>query len=438
MRTTGRLRTGLAAASLLVAGLWLGMKSVDANLLMACLGNQWPGFEHCHDATALQRSAGADAAAAKEQDVIEVPQDQAATVWQQVRTEVRQLRERIARNPGDAWAISELVRYADLPAEVLGVDGASLLAAATELAPQHTLVQQQLARRALASSDWATAVPPLIRLSHQHADQEATRTLARMLAVADRDPDLLATLRHALKTDPRWPEAALRAMPGLKLPMAPALPLVADLALAGELRAPTGLLVIRQLKAEDRWLDAHALWQRLWNRPVPMLFNGDFEQAFVHDGFDWQLADDSPQRAGVRGDRIGQGERGQVMRLQFNGRPLRTPILRQDMFVPAGTYQLEGEHRSLDLRSTAGLAWVLSCANGGRELARSTPLEKTVRDWRRTRLDVTVPADCPGVTLSLQPAAAFEARTGLRGEVWLDRLSLHSVPAAGTTQEASR
>jgi len=413
-------RLWLGAAVVLAAGLWLGQRSLDVNLQQACLSGQWPEFERC--ASIAGWAPGADA------DVIEVPPEQAAQVWQQVRQEVQRLRAHVARNPGDAWAVSELVRYVDLPADVLGVDGQQLLSTATQVAPQHTLVQQQLARLALERSDWAAAVPPLVRLSRQHGDQEATRTLARMLAAADRDPALLAALRQAQQADPRWPEAALRAMPGLKLPMAPALPLVADLALAGELRVPTGLLVIRQLKAEGHWLDAHALWQRLWNRPVPLLFNGDFEQAFVRDGFDWVLADENPQRAGVRAERIGQGERGQVLRLQFTGRPLRTPLLRQDMFVPAGNYRLEGEHRSLDLRSSGGLTWVLSCANGGRELARSAPLEPTGRDWRSTQMAVTVPADCPGVTLALQPAAAYEARAGLRGEVWLDNLKL--LPAA--------
>lgn len=423
-------RLWLTAAALLVASVWLGARSFDVNLKLACQNHQWPGFERC--AEQVSRPLEGDAG----EGVIEVPPEQATQVWQEVRTDVQRLRERIARNPGDAWAVSELARYADLPAEILGVDSERLLATAAQVAPRHALVQEQVARRALERSDWATAVPALVRLSRHHGDQEATRTLARMLAAAQQDPGLMAALRQALDADPRWFEAALRTLPSLKLPVAPALPLVVDLALAGELKAPVGLLVIRQLKAEGMWLDAHALWQRLWNRPVPLLFNGDFEQAFVRDGFDWVLADDNPQRSGVKAERIGQGERGQVMRMQFNGRPLRTPLLRQDMFVPAGQYRLEGEHRSLDLRSSGGLVWVLSCASGGRELARSEPLTPTGRDWKTTRLTVSVPADCPGVSLSLVPQAAYEARTGLQGEVWLDNLRL--LPVGQGNPEASR
>ncbi len=424
-------RVWLTAAVLVSAVVWLSARSLDVNLLLACQNGQWPLSESCAGAGALPPDNGAS------EGVIEVPPAQAAEVWQQVRAEVQSLRERIARNPGDAWAVSALARFADLPAQTLGVDSGSLLAAATQVAPQHTLVQEQLARRALERSDWGEAVPALVRLSRHHGDQEATRTLARMLAVADQDPALLAALRQALQDDVRWFEAALRALPGLKLPVAPALPLVADLTTAGALRAPTGLLVIRQLKSEGLWLEAHAVWQGLWNRPVPLLFNGGFEQAFVRDGFDWVLADDNPQHSGVRAERMGQGERGQVMRLQFNSRPLRTPLLRQDMFVPAGQYRLEGEHRSLDLRSSGGLTWVLACANGGRELARSETLTQTGRDWRTTRLAVTVPTDCPGVSLSLVPLAAFEARTGLQGEIWLDNLTLLPVKrntSSGTTR----
>jgi tyrosine-protein phosphatase YwqE len=368
-------RLWLTAAVLLLAGLWLGARSFDVNLMLACQNSQWPGFEHCADQGALPPGSGAS------EGVVEVPPEQATQVWQQVRTDVQRLRERIARNPGDAWAVSELARYADLPAETLGVDSERLLAAATQVAPQHALVQEQLARRALERSDWAAAVPALVRLSRHHATRKPPAPWpACWRPPAGPHPDGRAAPGPA--TDPRWFEAALRTLPGLKLPVAPSLPLVADLALAGELKAPVGLLVIRQLKAEGLWLDAHAIWQRLWNRPVPLLFNGDFELAFVRDGFDWVLADDNPQRTGVKAERIGQGERGQVMRLQFNSRPLRTPLLRQDMFVPAGHYRLEGEHRSLDLRSSGGLAWVLSCANGGRELTRSEPLTQTGRDWR--------------------------------------------------------
>mgnify|MGYP006174302781 CR=1 FL=1 len=60
------------------------------------------------------------------------------------------------------------------------------------------------------------------------------------------------------------------------------------------LSAPLGLYVIRQLKTEGLWLEAHAIWLRLWKRPLGYLFNGDFEQNFVAGGFDWEVIERDP------------------------------------------------------------------------------------------------------------------------------------------------
>ena len=59
------------------------------------------------------------------------------------------------------------------------------------------------------------------------------------------------------------------------------------------------------------------------------------------------------------------------------------------------------------------------------ELARSAPLTATSRAWRPFGFDVDVPRGaCLSVELALLPQAAVEARTGLRGEMLLDRLEL--------------
>lgn len=44
--------------------------------------------------------------------------------------------------------------------------------------------------------------------------------------------------------------------------------------------------LVRQQRSEGAWFEARALGLPLWDRPLPLIFNGDFEQAMVASGFD--------------------------------------------------------------------------------------------------------------------------------------------------------
>jgi len=402
MTANGRMKPSTLVWLLLavLTALWLGYQALGANLQHACREGQWPGFARCEVASPDM------------------------TQLEQVQRELDRLRARVQRNPGDAWAMAEMAHLSGLPDELIGQSGAVLLEAAAQLAPNRTQVLEQQAVRALAQQDWTAAVPKLVLLATRHGDGEATRTLARLLSLAPQDSGLMAALQDAREHSPEWLDKALLAMPGEKLPMAAAMSLVSTAALAGELKPATGLAVIRQLKLENRWLDAHAIWLQLWKRPLDLLFNGDFEQRFVKHGFDWEVSDENNPRAGAQVERVGRGERGQVLQLRFTGRPLRLPVVRQDLMLPPGTYRLEGDYQSTELRSEAGLVWVLTCADGARELARTAPLGTTGREWRTLDLRLVVPGDCRGAILALQPQAAYEARTGLRGDMLFDRMRL--------------
>lgn len=393
----------LAVLLVLLAALWLGYKTLDVNMQLICSERQWPGFARCD--TEASEMAAVD----------------------KVRSELVRLRERIAGNPGDAWAVIRLVRFASLPAELLGQDGAQLLAAAARVAPHSTEVIQQQALRALTQQDWAIAVPHIVALGTRHGDAEAVRTLARMVARSGNDASLKAALLAAIESEPTWLDKALQAMPGEKLPLGPAMPLISILAMSGELKPTTGLIVIRQLKSEGLWLDAHALWMQLWKTPLGLLFNGEFEQRFVKHGFDWEIGEENNPRTGFHVERVDQGERGQVLRLLFTGRPMRAPLVHQDLLLPPGNYRLEGDYQSIELRSDEGLTWTLSCAQGGQELGRSPALKTTGRSWETLHLQWNVPASCQGVTLALQPQAAYESKTGMRGEIQFDHMRVTRV-----------
>jgi hypothetical protein len=396
-------------ALLVLAALWLGWKAWDVNITMSCWKNEWPNLPVCEEINGR------------------TPQERVA-----------RLQERLAANPGDSQALVELTELAHRPETAAGLDAPALLAAAGQAAPQDVTVLQLQANEALRAQRWPDALDKLTRLSKHHHNADATRVLAELVALAAQppaQPTLQQALVDAVDADAGWLDRVLRAMPGAKLPLGSAMPLVA-LATAKEpgLSAPLGLYVIRQLKTEGLWLEAHAIWLRLWKRPLGYLFNGDFEQNFVAGGFDWEVIERDPHRGGARIDLAGRRERGQVLRVAFTGRAMKTPLVRQHLLLPPGSYRFAGEFQSGDLRSERGLAWVFSCANSGRELARTAPLMAGGRTWQPLAVSLEVPADCGlGVALALQTEAPFEAKTGLRGEVVFDRFTLVQAPATQGT-----
>lgn len=389
----------LGMVVLVLVAIWLGGQSWSVNLNHACETRQWPGLDACR----AMPAGSAESPAGQEWD---------------------RLRQRVTANPGDGLAMAEMARYAGLPPEILGLNGATLLNAIARAAPQRTEVLQQQVVLALSSRDWAAAVPRLVRLSVRHGDPEASRALARLLLIADQEATLSPVLRAAARENVEWVDRALRAMVAEKLPVGPALPLVAELALRDAIKPATGLLLVRQLKSEGRWLDAHAVWLQLWKRPLDLLYNGDFERDFLPHGFDWEFEPGDAARAGARVDRIGMGARGKALRIRFTGQPVRLPLLRHDALLPAGSYRFESEFQTQELRSPQGLVWSMTCVDGGREIARSGALETRVREWTRLAFELTVPGDCQAVTLALAPRGSADARAGMRGELTIDRVRL--------------
>ena len=389
------LQAALAFGMLAVAA-WLVAAAWNRNLAESCRLNQWPHLARC---------------AAESGDT---PEQQ-----------VQQLRERLARNPGDSDALVALASFAHQPGGASGLDAAALLATAERLAPQNAVVLRLQANRALQRRQWPEALAALIKLSHRHFDGDASRALEQLVGQLTRDPGLRSAFEDAARADPAWVERVLTFMTYEKVPMIYAIPLVGELINREQLKPATGQFVIRHLKAGGYWLDAHGVWLHLWKKPLGLLFNGDFEQAFIPDGFDWDILDTNVNRAGARVYLSGRGERGQVLQVVFSGKALPQPVVRQHLLLFPGNYRFSGEYQSSDLRSTEGLAWMLGCATTQREIARTPPIKGESRNWQRFELRFTVPRDCGlGVSLGLSPHAPYEAKTGLRGEVLFDRFSV--------------
>jgi hypothetical protein len=111
----------------LMLALLLGVISLQRNLQRACELHEWPDFSSCP-----------------------VP-DEA------VPAQVRDLRARIAANPGDSSAWLALALLAGQPGGVAPLDDAAVLAMAGRMAPQDPLLLRVQASRALQREQWALA-----------------------------------------------------------------------------------------------------------------------------------------------------------------------------------------------------------------------------------------------------------------------------------------
>lgn len=334
-----------------------------------------------------------------------------------VASQVRDLRQRIARNPGDASSYLALVLLTTQPGGIAPLDEAAVLGAATRLAPQHPMLQRVLASRALERKQWSEAVPWLIRLVENHHDAAAAQTLASLVGV----PEARAALVAALRSDSRWVEPLLRALPEGRVPQA--MPLLEPAWTLRLISPEQAMTLIGQLKSAGAWTDAYALWLKILGQPTPLIYNGGFEQGFIRGGFDWERQDAG--RSGVQLQQLPVGgAQGRALELAFNGRPLAMPVIGQHLVLFPGHYTFSGRFMAQRLRAGAGLVWSFTCTAGGTELARTPALTETQGRWQDLSLALEVPASCGAVRLQLRTHLGSDALAGLRGEAYFDSFGL--------------
>lgn len=333
-----------------------------------------------------------------------------------------ELRERIARNPGDSTAWTRL-----LVGET-SEGSAAVLPGATLAAPNNHNVSRWRAAQALQQGRIPEGVALMVQIVSHRASAETARVLAQIAA----GPQGLELMRPHLATAKEWLPQVLGASAGLKQPPGELLALVAAVQAQGNLEESTRQLYMRRLKGAGQWLDAYGLWVSQHKDLVPLLFNGGFDQPFQADGFDWEFTPMPRSRAGFLLDQEAVARRGLVLDIDFTGRSFAAPVVRQYLFLPPGTYRLRGEYMASKLRSEGGLAWGVQCTAGRRTMVgRSPSLRDTGGVWKPFEFDFAVPEDCGAVaSLQLDPAAAFEATAGVKGHVAFDALSLtRALPA---------
>lgn len=324
------------------------------------------------------------------------------------------LRERIARNPGDSTAWTRLLVSDSATA------GEGVLRGASALAPHNHNVARRRAAQALERGQLAEGVALLVQIVSHRSSPESARVLAQVATSREG----LALLRPHLPQARGWLPQVLAASAGLKMPPGDMLPLVAEALDA--LPPESQRNYMRQLKTGGQWLDAYGLWLALHKETVPLLYNGNFDRPLIADGFDWEFTPVPRSRAGVVVEQEATARRGLVLDLDFTGRAFTSPIVRQFVFAPPGTYRLRGEYMASKLRSEGGLAWAVVCTSARKALAgRSQPLRDTGGVWKPMELEFSIPADCgPVASLQLEPAAQYEAATGIKGRVAFDAFSL--------------
>lgn len=326
------------------------------------------------------------------------------------------LRQRIQDNPGDSTAWTRLLGSGEA-----SVSDAVLRGAAA-VAPYHPAVLRWRAAKAVEAGRLQDAVTLLVYLLHYRGSAEAALILGRIIAIENG----VEMLRPHLHTAEHWLLPVLVTLPSLNIPHAQALPLVAAALEQGGLTDGARRWYMHSLKANGQWLDAYGLWLAYQKQPVPLLYNGGFDQAFEQDGFDWEFTPAPRSKAGVILEQVTVARRGLVLEADFTGRAFASPILRQYVFAPSGTYRLRGEYMGSKLRTDSGLTWAVVCSSGRKALAgRSEGLKDTGGVWKTLEVEFTVPPDCgPVASLQLEPATAFEATAGMKGTVAFDNFSL--------------
>ena len=363
------------------------------NLERACILRQWPELASC-----TNRDSG-------------------------VSGEIESLRKHIRRNPGDSEAWIQLAMRQSSN-KVTGFDDATL-DTATQLAGQDPRLQRMQATRAIQRQQWPQAIEWLVRLVQDSDDGRA----AVAIAASMREPEALAALQNQIKPGARSLGPTINAMPQARVPVVVAMPLVVR-ALSQQGISPELMQqLLQQLKADGQWLEARALWAAWLGRPADLIFNGNFNTGFIPGGFDWEVMPAPPSKAGALVRQVALNDHGGVLQVEFTGRPLTVPLVRQHLVLLHKHFVLSGRFMTASLRANEGLAWVLNCVNGGGEIARTPALKDTSKLWQPFNVEFVLPSGCGNaVALQLQTFAPYESSTGLRGQATFDDLKLEARP----------
>lgn len=336
----------------------------------------------------------------------------------------QELMQVVSRNPGDSVSWVQLAKVSVELGHDSALPAPAVLSLATRMAPEDPIVQGLQAMQALDKNRRAEAVPWLVRLLRDNQNHSAALVLAGLMPY----PEAVQAMMPWLKPNPAWLEQVIGVMRQVKVPTGYAMPLVVQALRDKSLSPRTAQQVIQELKMDGFWIEAHAVWRSWLGRDTTLLFNGDFESAWMDAGFDWEITPVAESRAGALVEQVEEPGHGGVMRVEFNGKPMAMPIARQHLVLLGDRYRLSGQYAASRLQSREGVVWSLVCVASGQEIA-SSPAMKGSATWQPFQLEFRLPPKCgQGVALQLQMALVSESLTGVRGALMLDHLKLESLP----------
>jgi hypothetical protein len=204
---------------------------------------------------------------------------------------------------------------------------------------------------------------------------------------------------------------------------------------AGLATEPETACVVDRLRLAGRWDEAYHLWLNSLSRAqlasVGFVYNGGFESVPTPGGFDWMLSTRPEREAGHAADIVlfpAGGTRS--LRIAYNGKRQNGIPAAQYLAVPPGKYTFTGLARIERMTLGRGVQWTIRCVDQGRSGAVVASSERFIgsSDWQRFAFDVTIPTQCPGQILQLEPAGPEGSIAFAGGTVWFDELALRRVP----------
>lgn len=302
----------------------------------------------------------------------------------------------------------------------------ALYGIAVRRSPRDTAARAWLIERYLLAGDYRNALVHIDALLRTSPGQGTT--LLPLLVQLSADPRFASALADVLVRRPTWRAGLLGQLATAADPRAGDQVMSALNQRHGLDRDEFNGWVLA-LQRQSRWGDAYARWVGsldLHGKPVPLVFNGDFETPLGNQGFDWHLLRIPGVSLVVE---QGGGATGSAAHATFRGRPVAQVPLEQPLLLAPGSYRFSARVRTGMLRSDRGLEWAISCVGQGEPIATSERLQGSTA-WRRISMPVVVPGEaCPAQWLRLRNPVPAGSVQQVSGEIWFDDVAI--VPDAG-------
>lgn len=324
-------------------------------------------------------------------------------------------------NAADVRALLLVARDKDASGDAAG--SAAAYGRALALAPVDRVALHEAAAWDLRNGRIAEAIVRMDLLASHHPETRPAvfDVFGRMLA----RPEHRALVEERAARGPEWAGAFVIFACGRLDPLHAA-PLFMRRAASGKAPPEEARCVIDRLRRAGHWPVAYQAWLNSLPRArladVGHVFNGGFEHPASGVGFDWIVAEDAAQAVEFTPAPGASGQR--ALRVTYSGSRIAAPALRQYLALSPGRYELSGRVKLEGLSSVRGVRWTLRCEAPGRAPLASSERFLGSVPWRAFAAAATVPAECPGQVLALEPEGLDEGTTFVSGSALFDELRL--------------